>query len=259
MDTDALVAIVKRASALAGLASGPMDRRDLEAHLGVSRPTVHRLLRALGEEGLIERVDGEVVLTGLGEAVAAEVATFDRNVRVARRLAPVLDTFRDLPVDFDAGAFADAVVTSAEPSDPFRPVNRFMSLLRDTETVRGIDPASINPLHVDELNDAIVDGMETDAIYPPAVADGLLGNFPERARKAFESGNLTIRTHEETPFGLTICDDRVGIGIYDDDTGLLTCYVDTDAPDARTWAIDVYESYLAEATPFDPTAGRSDT
>ena len=259
MDTDALVAVVKRASALTELANGPMDRRDLEAHLGVSRPTVHRLLRALGEEGLIERVDGEVVLTGLGEAVTEEVVAFERNVRSARRLAPVLNTFRDLPIEFDAEQFADATVTSAEPTDPYRPVNRFMSILSDTGTVRGIDPASINPLHVDELNDAIIAGMETDAIYPPAVVENLVGNFPERARKAFESGNLTLRTHEETPFGLTICDDRVGLGIYDDDTGLLTFYVDTDAPGARAWALDVYESYLAEAERFDWTAERSET
>lgn len=251
MDVDGLLSIVRWTPALAALREQQLDRGDLQTRLDVSRPTVHRLTRALEDEGLVERVDGTLVLTALGESIADEAIGFERTVRTARRLAPVLEAVQDVPVAFDLADFADATVTRAEPGNPYRPVNRFMELVRETETLRGLDPASINPLHLDELHTAIVEGMETHAVYPPDVAAELLASNPERVREAAESQNLTIRTYADLPFGLTICDERVGVGIYDDDLGMLQYYLDTAAPGAREWAEAVYDQYWTEADRID--------
>lgn len=258
MDTDALVTVVRRAPALAALADGPMDRGDLQEHLDVSRPTVHRLTRALDDEGLLERVDGEYVLTPLGEVVADRVAAFERDVTAARRIGGLLGVVREAPVEFDVRPFADATVTHAEPGNPYAPVSRFIDLVVETETLRGMDPASINPLHVDDLHRAIVAGMETDAIFQPDVVTELLENNPDRAQAAFESGNLTLRTLDDIPFGLTLCDDRVGVGVYEQEMGMLELYVDTDAPGAREWAEAVFEEYRAAAEPLDWPADAPD-
>lgn len=257
MGAEDLISLVRRGPALRALSREPMDRRDLQERLDVSRPTIHRLTRALEEGALIERIDGEVALTALGETVAEALESFEREVSAARRLAPVLEAARDLDVDFEVDHFADATVTRAEPGNPYAPVTRFMALVGETGTLRGLDPASINPLHVDEIHRRIVAGMETDAIYHPAVAADVLETNPERARTAFESGNLTLRTHEDLPFGLTLCDDRIGIGVYDDQNGMLELYVDTDAPGARAWAEEVYASFLASADRLDPPADAS--
>lgn len=40
-------------------------------------------------------------------------------------------------------------------------------------------------------------------------------------------------------------------GGYDDDTGLIQVFVDTDSPMAREWAERVYASAKADSTPFD--------
>lgn len=249
MDTERLIELVRRAPVLDALREADaMDRRELEQHLGVSKSTVHRFTRSLEESGLIERSGGEFVLTPLGEVSAREVAAFGSAIETAWELEPILGAASAHGVDIDVETFADVTVTTAAPGNPYRPVNRFMSLLSETETLYGLDPASINPLHLDDIYERIVDGMETDAVFPSAVVEELLTSNPDRAERAFESGNLTLRIHDDLPFGLTLCDDRIGVGVYDDETGLLRTYADTDASAAREWAEDVYADYRAEAT-----------
>lgn len=248
VDTERLIELVRRAPVLEALQEGAMDRRELEQHLSVSKSTVHRFTRSLRENGLIDRSGGEFVLTPLGEVSVNKIAEFRASIETAWELAPVLQVAKAHGVDIDMGVFADATVTTAGPGNPYRPVNRFMSLVSETDTLRGLDPASINPLYLDEIYERIIDGMATDAVFPSPVVEDLLTVNPERARTAFESGNLTLRVHDDLPFGLTVCDDRVGVGVYDDETGLLRTYVDTDTSDAYEWAERVYADYRAEAT-----------
>lgn len=249
MNTERLIELVRRAPVFEALREeGSMDRRELEQHLEVSKSTVHRFLRSLRNNDLIERSDGGFTLTALGEASAKEVSAFGAAIETARELAPILEAASAHGVDIDVAAFADATVTTAAPGNPYRPVSRFMSLVSETDTLRGLDPTTINPLHVDDVHTRIIDGMETDAVFPTAVVENLLTSYPERMEAAFESGNLTLRTHDDLPFGLTICDDRVGVGVYSDEMGLLQLYADTDAPAAREWAEAVYADYRAEAT-----------
>ncbi|WP_049995979.1 helix-turn-helix transcriptional regulator [Halococcus sediminicola] len=252
MDTERLVELVRRAPVLAALQeAGAMDRRELETHLDVSKSTVHRLTRSLRERGLVEREAGAFVLTPLGTVCATEVTAFATTIDSATALAPMVATADAHDVAFDVGAFADATVTTAAPGNPYRPVERFMALVSRTDELRGLDPATINPLHVDALYERIVDGMATEVVFPPAVVEELLETNPDRAEHVIESGNLTMLVNDDLPFGLTLCDERVGVGIYDDDTGLLRTYADTDAPAAREWAEDVYASYRADAISLD--------
>lgn len=201
-------------------------------------------------EGLVERSDGLLELTPLGTMVVEKLDSFE-TLSAAERLEPALAAFHDTRFSFPVDAFADATITEATQADPYRSVNRFISLLDGTATLRGVDPAAINPLHLNDLHQAIVDGLETDAVFRPSTVEESLQNNPERARTAFESGNLTLRTHDDLSFGLTLCDDRVGVGIYDDETGMLDTYLDTDSPAAYGWAEDVYAEFLEEADVVD--------
>jgi len=248
MSSDELVELARRASALAALREEPLDRRRLQERLEVSRPTIHRVTRSFEDRGLVERSEGQLALTPLGDLIAQSVIEFRQTVRTARRIEPLFGVVPDCDPAFVREAFADAVVTTAEPGDPYNGVRRFMSLLEDTDRLRGIDPAAINPLHLDALHARIVDGMVTDAVLLPDVVASLLESNPKRAREAFATGNLTLRTHDDLPFGLTLCDDRIGVGIYDADTGLLQTYIDTGSPAAREWAEEVYAEYREAST-----------
>lgn len=248
--SEELVELARRASALAMLREGPLDRQELQERLAVSRPTVHRFTRAFEDRGLVERPEGRLALTPMGEIVAEAVTEFRRTVRTARRVEPLFEVVPECDPAFVREAFADATVTTAEPGDPYGGVRQFMTIVEGSDTLRGIDPAAINPLHLDDLHARIVDGMETDAVFLPEVVESLVESNPERAREAFESGNLTLRTHDDIPFGVTLCDDRIGVGIYDEDTGLLETCIDTPSPAAREWAEDVYAEYRDQSTPL---------
>lgn len=249
MDTERFIELIRRAPVLKVLREeGGADRRDLEQRLNVSRSTVHRFTRSLREYDLIEYSGGTFMLTSLGEVCVEEVTTFETAIETAWELAPVLEVVNATGIEIDMAVFVDATVTSAEPGNPYRPVNRFMSLVSDTNTLRGLDPASINPLHLDELYERIITGMKTDVVFEPAVVEELLTSNPDRARTAFESGNLTVRTYDDLPFGLTLYDDRMGVGIYGEEMGLLRMYVDTDTPAAYEWAEKIYTDYQDRAT-----------
>jgi predicted transcriptional regulator len=131
-------------------------------------------------------------------------------------------------------------------------VNRFASLLRETDRFRfvGYDVALLEPCK-DELSQRIIDGMHTEIIDPPSVASYILSTYREHCSESLQSGNLTVRVHDDLPaYGVSLFDDRIGISGYNPDSGTVQVLLDTDAPEAREWAESTYESYRREARPL---------
>ena len=62
---------------------------------------------------------------------------------------------------------------------------------------------------------------------------------------------MRLHSRETLPYGLAIFDERVGIDGYDEDTGVLKVFVDTDAAIAREWAEGVYELFVADSEPLE--------
>lgn len=251
LGTDQLVDIVRHEPALEALLTGPKDRRELEAELDVSRATSHRLTRWLGEQGMVTKVDGRFELTGYGQSVAEELLRFERNVVTSARLAPLLESVCSDHQEFVLEPFADATVTTATPEDPYRPVNRFVALASESSTLRGFNTTHMVPLGMDALVGDLFETTETEIIYLPSVIETLFETYPERAAEAVEQGHLRIRTRETLPYGLALFDDRVGIGGYDEQTGAMTVFVDSDAAMAREWAERVYAVYRDRSEPLD--------
>jgi len=251
VDTDLLGDIVRHGPALEALREEPLDRREIEERLDVSRATSHRLTRWLDERDLVEKVDGRFRLTGVGEAVADEVLRFEANVGTVHRLAPLLDVVCEDHQEFVVEPFVDATVTVADPDDPYRPVERFLSLVTDSGTFRGFNTTHMAPLVLGEFHEQVFEETDTEMVYLPNIVEKLFETYPERAREAIERGHLALRTRGELPYGLAIFDDRVGIGGYDERTGLMEVFVDTDSPIAREWAERVYASVRADSEPLD--------
>lgn len=250
-NSDIVITAVKRANTLRALRDGPVARSDLQDEIGVSRTTTHRITRELTDKSLIRRVDGLYELTPLGQLVASEVEHLRDTVEIGLQLEPLLPSLDR--TDIDVELLADATITVQEPGDPYRPVRRFISLLRESETLRGFDTTTIAPMYVDEIRDSILDGMRTEVIYLSPVIDQLLDDHHEATVNAIESGQLELFVHDELPFGLVMFDDRVGVGGYDE-TGILRVFADTDDLAVRTWADDLYEEYREEAIPIQDHA-----
>jgi predicted transcriptional regulator len=246
-ETDRLLELVRYRPVLEAIFQNPLDRQDLERELGVSRASSHRFTKRLTELGLVERVDGKFRLTGYGEVVVDETFRFETNVRAGRRLAPLLETICEYHREFVIAPFADAVVTTASPEDPYAPVDRFVSLAAESETFRGFNTTQIVPFSVAGFHERLFAGTDAEVIYLPDAVERLLETYPERVADAVARGDLALRSRDALPYGLAIFDDRVGVGGYDPDTGTLRVFVDTDATIARDWAESVYELYRSDS------------
>ncbi|MFC5367860.1 helix-turn-helix transcriptional regulator [Salinirubrum litoreum] len=240
---------LKRAESLSALRDGPLARHELQDRLGVSRTTVHRIVSALEDDGLLVRDDDGYELTGFGHTTARAVDEYRETITAAERLQPLLDC---LPTTFDVPvrAFSDARLTTQQPGNPYAPVERFVGCLRESGSLRGIDTTSIAPIYVDAIRAEILAGMTTDVVYLPSVVTSIVEAYPDDVARAVESGELTLRTHDDLPCGLAIFDDRVALGGYDPETGMLRAFADTDDPEARAWALDVYDDYVSAGTVF---------
>ncbi|MFC4437195.1 MULTISPECIES: helix-turn-helix transcriptional regulator [Natrialbaceae] len=250
-DPDHLGDIVRHGPVLEALRAEPLDRREIEERLDVSRATSHRLTKWLDEQGFVEKVNGRFQLTGRGEAVTDEVLRFEANVSTVHRMGPLLDVICPHHAEFAIEPMIDATVTVAEPAVPDRPVERFISLVSESETFRGFNTTHLAPLMIGKFYQRVFDGTEAELIYMPHIADKVYETYPTRMTEAVDRGQLSIRTREKLPYGLAIFDERVGLGGYDDDTGLMQVFVDTDSPMAREWAERIYASIKADSTRLD--------
>lgn len=248
---DHLGDIVRHGPVLEALRAEPLDRREIEECLDVSRATSHRLTKWLDEQGFVEKVDSRFQLTGRGEAVTDEVLRFEANVSTVHRMGPLLDAICPHHAEFAIEPMIDATVTIAEPAVPDRPVERFISLVSESKTFRGFNTTHLAPLLIGEFYQRVFDGTKAELIYTPHIAEKLCETYPSRMAEAVDSGQLSIRIRENLPYGLAIFDERVGLGGYDDDTGQMQVFVDTDSPMAREWAERIYASIRADSTAFN--------
>jgi len=251
VDRELLLEVVRQAPMLAALRERSMSRRDLEECLGISKSTVHRNVGSLADRGMVERSNGDHTLTDLGRAVADVVTTFEEDVEATVRLSPLLEAVSDTTPQCPIGSFADATVTTTDSGDPFAPLARFISLVSETESLRMADSYAIAPTYIDEIHGRVLDGLETEVVERPEVAEDIVNNYPKKCIQLCASEFLTMKLYADLPFGLVIFDDGIGIGVRDTETGVPRAFVDTEANEAREWAEMVFESYWSEATQID--------
>ncbi|WP_458188185.1 helix-turn-helix transcriptional regulator [Haladaptatus sp. NG-WS-4] len=243
LSTDELLDVIQHRELLEVLVEEPLYRDEIQERLGVSRATSHRFTRWLQDNELADRVDNRFRLTGKGVSYADEVLRFERNLRTATAIAPLLDAICEYHQEFVIPPFADATVTTATPEDPHRPVARFVALLRESSTFRGFNTTHMVPPALADVYDHLFDGIETELIYLQDVVDNLVETYPERLQSAIDTGHLELRTRETLPYGLAVFDDRVGIAGFDEETGAMRVFVDTDSAIAYAWADRVFETY----------------
>lgn len=251
-DVEFLARSEHRVVALDALAERPQRRADLQALTDASSSTIGRTIRAFDERNWIRRDGDRYEATQLGAFVARGMRKLIERIEIEQQLRDVWHWFPGEADGFSIEMVSDATVTVAEANDPYCPVNRFASLLRETDRFRfvGFDVALLEPCK-DELRRRIVDGMYTEIIDPPSVARYIISTYPEHCSDPLESGNLTVRLHDDLPpYGVSLFDDRVAVSCYDQDSGTVRVLIDTDAPKAVEWAELTYESYRREARPF---------
>jgi DNA-binding HxlR family transcriptional regulator len=242
-----------RAPTLIALTVRPRSRSELWEMAGVSESTIRRTLSEFEDRDWVSRDGYQYEATQLGAFVASATADLIDRVESERKLRDVWRLLPDEETGFTIEMCSDATVTTAAPEDPNRPISRFCSLIEETDRLRftGLDVAMLDSCR-NELCGRIVDGMETELINPPRVANYVRSNCPELFSAALDSGYLDVRLHDDLPpFGVCIFDDRIGIIGYDREGVSVRVLVDTDDADAREWAESTYTAHRRK-TPILP-------
>ena len=241
-----------RVATLVALTVRPRSRSELGEMTGVSSSTIRRTLREFEECDWIRKSGYQYEATQLGAFIASAMAELIERCETERKLRDVWHWLPGEASGFTIDICSDAVVTVAEADDPYRPVNRFISLLQETDRFRfaGFDVAMLEPSK-NELYERIIDGMDAEIINPPRVVKYIRSTCPELLSETVESGNITVGLHDDLPsYGVGLFDDRLVISGYDPDSGTVRILLDTDAPEAREWSESTYESYRREARPL---------
>jgi len=248
-----------RVPTLVALSSRPRSRSELWEMAGVSSSTIRRTLTEFEKRDWIYKEEYKYETTQLGAFVASAMVNVIERIETEQKLRDVWDWLPGEESDFTIEMCSEATVTVPDATDPSRPVNRFISLFEETNRFRfaGLDVAMLESCK-DELCEQVIDGMQTEFINPPRVAEYIRSNCPELISETLESGNLTIRLHDELPpYGVGLLDDRVAVCGYDPDGVTVRVLVDTDATDAREWAEAFYDSYRRQTptVPIEPNEG----
>ncbi len=247
-DIEFLTRSKHRVIVLAALARRPQSRADLRAMTGVSRSTIGRTLREFEDRRWVVKDGDQFEASQLGAYFAAAMADLIDRAETEQTLRDVWQWLPDKDSGFTIEMCADATVTVADADNPYRPVNRFLALARETDSYRfvGCDVGLIEPCKT-EFKQLILDGMQTEVIDSPGLVQYMRSTDPELFAEAFESGNFTLRVHDDLPaYGVGLLDDRTVISGYDVESGTVRVLIDTDASAARAWAESVYETYRNE-------------
>lgn len=242
-----------RAPALIALTVRPRSRSELWEMTGVSESTIRRTLSEFEDRDWVSREGYQYDVTQLGAFVASAMADLIDRIETERKLRDVWRLLPDEESGFSIEMCSDATVTVADAEDPSSPISRFRALIEETDQLRfsGLDVAMLDAC-TDALCDQIIDGMETQLISPPRVANYIRSNCPDLFSDALESGNLDVRLHDNLPqFGVSILDERTALIGYDHDGVTVRVLVDTDQAEAREWAQSTFQSHR-RTTPIVP-------
>lgn len=245
-----------RAAALMALTVRPRSRSELWEMTGVSESTIRRTLGEFEDRDWVSRDGYQYEVTELGAFVASAMADLIDRVETERTLRDVWRLLPDEETGFTIDMCLDATVTVADPEAPSGPITRFCSLIEESEQLRftGLDVALLDSCKT-ELCERIVEGMETELINPPRVANYIRSTCPDLFSEALATGNLDVRLHDDLPpYGVGIFDDRIAIAGYDREGVSVRVLVDTDGSDVREWAESTFTAHR-RTTPILPLEG----
>ena len=257
-DIEFLVISDHRVGVLDALARGPRDRDELRTATGASSPTMGRVLADFQDRHWIERDGRTYRLTSLGALVAGQFTEFRDAMAYQRRLCEIWPWLPHEIEGFTVELFSDVVVSKPGPGYPYKPIERLTELLTTTRTMRGFGMALLKSGNLEPFFDHVLDGLECEYIYPPAVFEDLLSWDEERVVETAMHPNYTVLLHDDLPLedrcGICLFDDRVSICCYDTETGSLQSLVDTGSDEMCRWAESYYEQFRDEARLLDDEA-----
>ena len=233
--------------------------RDVADALDLAHRSVQRNLADLADRGWVEKRDGAYHLTTTGRLVTRTHAEYVRTLDRLDEWEPFVGALPDASHVPDPDLLADATLVGATAADPQAPVNHYVRTVRrlDTTRVRMVSPVLSRLFH-DEHADLVARGVSTELVMATDTVRAARDLNPAEFAVVLRVPKLRLYRHPgPVDVGVTLADDRVLVGAYDDD-GQLVALLDGESPELLEWAADLYDRYRADATrvrPGDPLPG----
>jgi len=242
-----------RIPALVALTERPRSRSELCESTGVSSSTIRRTLDEFEDRIWIRKDGYQYTATRLGEVVASAMEDLIKQVETERKLRDIWHWLPDEVSEFTVETWEAMTITVAEPDAPYRPIDRFESLLKETHKLRLVRPeiALMEPCF-DVLVQLIDKGVDVVLVARPESHTYFLSTYPERSSEMMQQDNFTVLEHDGLPpCGTGLLDECVTISCYERDSGTVHALIDTEVGAVREWAQSLCETYTSNAQPVE--------
>jgi len=243
-----------RAPTLVALTERPRSRSELCELAGVSSSTIRRTLDEFEDRIWIRKDGYQYTATRLGEVIASGMQDLIEQVETERKLRDIWHWLPEEVSEFPIETWGAMTITVAEPDSPYRPIDRFESLLKETNDLRLVRPeiALMEPCF-EVLVRLIDEGVDVVLVARPESHTYFLSTYPERSVEMMQQDNFTVLEHDALPrYGTGLLDERVAISCYEQESGAVHVLIDTDVAAVREWAQSVFETHTSEAQPVEP-------
>jgi len=243
-----------RVPTLLALTERPRSRSELCELAGVSSSTIRRTLDEFEDRFWIRKDGYQYTAPRLGEVVASGMEDLIERVETERKLRDIWHWLPEEVSGFSIETWESMTITVAEPDSPYRPIDRFESLLEEATELRLVRPeiALMEPCF-EVLVHLIDEGVDVILVARPESHTYFLSTYPERSSDMMQQDNFTVLEHDALPqCGTGLLDERVAISCYERDSGTVHVLIDTDVAAVREWAQSVCETYASEAQPVEP-------
>jgi predicted transcriptional regulator len=241
-----LAASEHRVEILQSLVDESFSPADLRDGTAVSRATVHRVLDSFKEYGWVRRTDGKYTATAAGRLVLERFEVVRDTAAEVDALSDFLTGFectRGLPLPLD-----DYDIVTASQSDPHAAAEYFISSIpTDASQLRALLPTVV-PMFNRACEPLVEKGASVELVLSPSAGKTSQESYPDDFEEARSLDSLSLFISPEAfGYGLSVFEDEVFLGAYDDAGRLQSCLHSTDS-DLHEWAISAFREVRADAT-----------
>ncbi|WP_423750593.1 helix-turn-helix transcriptional regulator [Salinirarus marinus] len=242
----------ERRRLLTHLADRPGTPADLADALSLSRRSVQRHLGQFADRGWAEKADGAYRLTTTGDLVVDEHTAYLESLDRIETFRPFFDALPDREHAPDPRWLDDATLVTATPENPQAPVREYLDEVRGlaTDRVRMLSPILSRGFH--DAHAALARrGVHTELVMDAATIRRARELNPAEFEVVVGLDVLDLYRHPEPiGFGLTLGDDRILVGAYDEEGHLRACVASADG-DLLRWGRRLFDRYRDAAEPVD--------
>lgn len=247
-----LAGSTNRVRILETLREHPCRQCELIRECGLSRSTVHRTLDGLSARDWIRNDGGQYRLTAGGKFVLERYEALETSIERVDEWGPFLTRFGDVAATLPPAALDDATMVTNTPGNPHAAISHTADVFEtsDTATFRGITPI-VSPVLNEAARELVETGAEMELLIDDSVLDASRADYPAALEDAYTLPNFELFLYpDDLTFGLTILDERVLLGAYDE-RGVRWGSLDGTNAALTNWATDTYAEYRSRAKPAD--------